>query len=837
MAFHLTVEHWLKALELEEYFPLFQHYQAVENLLHLSERHISELGVTNSAHRARLASNLVYIREKLKRTSITGGPLTTLTQPRQRSSIAGSPYGSPAPSPSIKASFRYSTIPEGVTPELPTSPKTFKMDYHDTSPEDLRKELESELKLPNDDIRSHAWFHGGISRDKVEKLLISNGDFLVRDSISQPGNYVLSVRWRNAPMHFVINKVILQADTPYASIQYQFEQECFDSIPSLIRFYIGNAQPVSQTSGAVIQRPVNRSVPLSFIDSKYAAINRSQASAYTYGVLPRRVVTPRQALAWPQDTFRQRSGSQPAIIRSSMVDPTALERSESSPTINRPMNGFALQALSDKSEHRPLGRTGSEPILEKESLDKDYVYPAPDASSVGDLTAPPLPPFKNKKSSSENVTNGNAALLTETVSVMNRSFDPPSMFVMDHVYSEIDEYDQLPIRYSILHDKSDPIPPPQEEENGNELESELKEKKRHSDTRNSVLDTDYSKVAEIDKNMDKKPGKLVTPLPQLNEPSCIHLADFSTPLMGSENKPLEGAILADVKQRLLDTDAVNLAKHITKIDFEMCRITETSSRQPGLEVITLPQGVQIRQDLLERYHCLKTWCAVCVLTCTEPEQRIRMLHQWIQIAEALRGSLGNLFSFTAVMDGLSCKQLTQLKKSWELLRSLHTSSAVNYDTKLRSVLKSLNSGENAIPLTKTSIPHIIPVMQLLERDWTTLTATDWSVPASAETLEGLPRGESWEESATGFGLDSLLNHLQNAHAFCQQANLYRINANSKLTKFLPDEALLDTFRPEFHMRLLWGSKGATAGTAERYQKFAKILSVMAEKIEPIGPGV
>ncbi|XP_038045958.1 SH2 domain-containing protein 3C-like isoform X2 [Patiria miniata] len=832
MAFHLTIENWLSALELEEYIPLFQHYQTVENLLHLSERHISELGVSNSAHRARLASNLVYIREKLKRSSIAGSPLmSSLTSSRQRSSIAGSPYSSPVPSPSTKASFRYSTIPEGVTPELPPSPKTFKMDYQDTSPEDLRKELEAELKLPNNDIRSHAWFHGGISRDKVEKLLMSNGDFLVRDSISQPGNYVLSVCWRNSPMHFVINRVVLQADTPYASIQYQFERECFDSIPSLIRFYIGNARPISQTSAAVIQRPVNRSVPLSFIDSKYAAINRSQASAYTYGVLPRRVVTPRLALG--QDNFRQRSGSQPAIMRNSVVDPALLGRSESSPTINRPMNGFAVQPLNDKSEHRPLGRTGSEPIIE--SPDKvDYVYPAPNASSSEDLTAPPLPPSRTNKSSGESITNGNVASLTETINVVNRGFDPPNMFVVDHVYSEIDQYDPLPIRFSVLHDKSDSKPTLQEE-NGNE--PDLKEKKRHSDTRNSVLDTDYSKVAEMDKDVDKRPEKLVTPLPQMEEPSCIHLSDFTTSLMGSENKPLEGTILAEVKQRLLDTDPVVLAKHITTIDFEMCRITDTSSRQPGLEVITLPQGVQIRQDLLERYNCLKTWCGVCVLTCTEPEQRIRMLHQWIQVAEALRGSLGNLFSFTAVMDGLGCKQLTQLKKSWELLRSMHTSSAVNYETKLRSLLKSLNSGENALPLTKTSVPHIVPVIQLLERDWTTLTATDWSTPASKDTLEGLPRGESWEESSTGFGLDALLNHLQNAHTFCQQTNLYRINANTKLTKFLPDQALLDACRPEFQMRMLWGSKGATAGTAERYQKFQKILGVMAEKIEPIGPGV
>ena len=61
-----------------------------------------------------------------------------------------------------------------------------------------------------------------------------------------------------------------------------------------------------------------------------------------------------------------------------------------------------------------------------------------------------------------------------------------------------------------------------------------------------------------------------------------------------------------------------------------------------------------------RYSCLKTWCAVSVLTCSDPNQRIRMLNQWIQVAEALKGTIGNLFSFTAVMDGLGCKQVNIL---------------------------------------------------------------------------------------------------------------------------------------------------------------------------------
>lgn len=34
----------------------------------------------------------------------------------------------------------------------------------DSSPEKLKKELEEELQMSSDDLRSHAWYHGRIPR-------------------------------------------------------------------------------------------------------------------------------------------------------------------------------------------------------------------------------------------------------------------------------------------------------------------------------------------------------------------------------------------------------------------------------------------------------------------------------------------------------------------------------------------------------------------------------------------------------------------------------------------------------------------------------------------------
>lgn len=77
----------------------------------------------------------------------------------------------------------------------------------EASPEDLKKALEWELKLDSRDLRSHAWYHGTIPRPRGEELLQDDGDFLIRDCISQPGDFVLTCYHSKCPLHFVINKV------------------------------------------------------------------------------------------------------------------------------------------------------------------------------------------------------------------------------------------------------------------------------------------------------------------------------------------------------------------------------------------------------------------------------------------------------------------------------------------------------------------------------------------------------------------------------------------------------------------------------------------------------
>ena len=97
----------------------------------------------------------------------------------------------------------------------------------------------SPMSLPTEDITSNVWYHGSISRVTAEDLVKNNGDFLVRDSSTQHGDYVLTVRWNGVPLHFVVNRRLAQGcDVGVVRSVYHFEENAFDSVTELVQFYV-----------------------------------------------------------------------------------------------------------------------------------------------------------------------------------------------------------------------------------------------------------------------------------------------------------------------------------------------------------------------------------------------------------------------------------------------------------------------------------------------------------------------------------------------------------------------------------------------------------------------
>lgn len=105
-----------------------------------------------------------------------------------------------------------------------------------------------------------------------ESLVVNHGDFLIRDSQSNQGDFVLTSHWQHKTLHFLIRKTVLQSSETYTRVQYSLEEEAFDSLPALVHFYVGSRAALTQWSGAQIQRPVNRTLPLSYLETAFGTI-------------------------------------------------------------------------------------------------------------------------------------------------------------------------------------------------------------------------------------------------------------------------------------------------------------------------------------------------------------------------------------------------------------------------------------------------------------------------------------------------------------------------------------------------------------------------------------
>uniref|UniRef100_A0A8D8RSL3 non-specific protein-tyrosine kinase n=1 Tax=Cacopsylla melanoneura TaxID=428564 RepID=A0A8D8RSL3_9HEMI len=94
------------------------------------------------------------------------------------------------------------------------------------------------------------WFHGVLPREEVVRLLVKDGDFLVRETTRNDENQtVLSVAW-DGHKHFIVQTT--------AENEFRFEGPSFCSIQELIMFQYQSGQPVTSRSGAILKTPIPR---------------------------------------------------------------------------------------------------------------------------------------------------------------------------------------------------------------------------------------------------------------------------------------------------------------------------------------------------------------------------------------------------------------------------------------------------------------------------------------------------------------------------------------------------------------------------------------------------
>ncbi|XP_077505333.1 breast cancer anti-estrogen resistance protein 3 homolog isoform X1 [Amblyomma americanum] len=821
---HLDIDVWLQNLDLPQYSLLFCKYTGVEEILWMSERDVKDLGVKNGAHRAILVSSLIVLKRKYDKGNRvkSGGTLSSrfrssssLVQAKEKPpNLGGKTLSYPnvlvhsAVSPvsplSLVRSCSTSTAASSHRSSMETPVTT------ETPAEDLKKALEWELGLDSRDLRSHAWYHGTIPRQRAEELMTADGFFLVRDCVSRPGDYVLTCCWKGAPLHFVINKVVLQPFTVYERVQYQFEDDCFDTVPDLVTFYVGNKRPISAASGAVVSRPVNRSMPLSYYAQRYGIEG------------PKAVESSQQR---PLDT----SSVVPAPSNGITSEPHLPQKMHSSSHASTgPMSSCATLPSRDSSSNHRRGfiRVGSDPLLSP-TLERRALEHRPLSGTVSSEATQ-----RNLEGSSEDQpppkpSRVPSKRLQQKPVVVKRDPVPVTQYVnnCEGVYSELADNGGS----SIMAETSD-------------LAVRPGDIKRHAMPhrtfiRAGAVSTTQAASAQCS---DAVACNRVVTVPEIDPPSSFDLVTFATTLLPSDNKPLDKSIMARVRNVLLESGPRALANHLTRLDLDVLGLKGERDLglgvTVGLELLALPQGSRFRKDLLERTECIKLFVASTLLMCADDVERVELLNKWIQVAGDTKTALGNLYGFTGIMQGLAMSQVSRLKTTWLALRQRHTDTALAYETKLRPALKNMQECSNP-QAPNTCLPYLLSLLLILEHNFEGLLANLASAPAqrkdSSSELLLLP----WEHSTADYGLQLLLSHLEQQRLATQQIPTFRRNGEIVFENVKLDDIMLDLFRTEFHLLFLWGARGATVASCERHAKLTQVLAAMSVRCEPIGTPV
>lgn len=516
-----------------------------------------------------------------------------------------------------------------VTPNKGTYP-----DYQfvNVSPERLERDLTAELKSHPSELKHWPWYHGNVARVLAEKLVHRDGDFLLRDCISSPGDFVLTCCSKGVPLHFVINSHVTEQDgTSTPQISYHFEDEQFSSIQDLIQFYMAHRKQVTKTSGSVITNPIARTMPLSYYDPKYgnrASLQGTSDYAFTPTQSPHAspYISPAGSpKSSPKSHHKRpvRSGSQP--ILSLDDDSHVILRREGSPlgeradSVPNVAKQFTSPLVKKDSVSIPKfhARAGSEPVLlplgmyQEANRSAQYLNVPVDqvlapSSSENSINKPPppkpsrIPSIKYKEK--PKIVVRNIDLYTDNddrdYSDYAQVKESPSWVHSNHDNQQ--EHNNNVVNNNINNVNSGPHVPKRNHSNVHRNNSQYSNQQSNNIINNNNVKSDTSfrtsdKVQESQKLFSLPPTEFI---------SSINISKFSCDILHEENKPLDSGALVSVKGLLFKSDAKLLALHLTKVDLDVLKVIDEHDLgmgvDSGLELLTLPHGKQIRQDIIER---------------------------------------------------------------------------------------------------------------------------------------------------------------------------------------------------------------------------------------------
>ncbi|XP_060809412.1 breast cancer anti-estrogen resistance protein 3 homolog [Amyelois transitella] len=528
--------------------------------------------------------------------------------------------------------------------------------------------LEWEFSLPSDQIISHGWYHGALSRTAAENLLQQDREFLVRDSSSQPDNYVLSCRSNGQHLHFVIQRIVVHPETVYERYQYQFEDEAYDTVADLITSYVGSGKPISAASGARIQYPANRVVPLTnYIPSD--DINT--------------VVSPVGDGSGPYSLYSHFAAKPGLQLRV----PFKKQRSHSLTPID--IGQHANHGKSASADGVIQGQAGKHV--------KNFSGDSNSSSNTWDANLPTSPPAKPAR--------------YEGPKADDRRLELQRLY---HVSGSDSGNGSGDSTQSSAH--SDP--------NKSRIESDynlvtptIKQQFDYELTEAKLLQSenlDYVVDSRI--NLDSFQCQIIpTGLTKPLESETLHTIKL---LLRTSGPRILANHMTKVDLHFLLDDAIQIEG-----------LDRTAS---GLELCFLPQGRPLRLDVIERIETFRLLIAVTILTCQTDRQRADTINDWILLAVETKTALGNLYGFSAIMFGLCMPQVECLENAWNILRRVYTDNAFMFEAKLRPCFKSMNEGTNPLPPNTTTPYVLPPVLcfHLFDGESSGLMPPDDTFPSS-----------------------------------------------------------------------------------------------------------
>ncbi|KAG7266208.1 hypothetical protein CRUP_012637 [Coryphaenoides rupestris] len=506
-------------------------------------------------------------------------------------------------------------------------------------PEKLCRELEEELKTNSEEPRSHAWYHGAIPRQVAESLVQRDGDFLVRDSLSSPGSYVLTCQWRNAAQHFKINKQVIMLNEAYSRVQYSVEREGFDSVPALIRYYVGNRKPVSQVVGAIVFQPINRGLPLRCLEEKLKDRCGSQPASLNQVQERRRPLKTHQSESFlplgcrpqapPPDPFLASCNHKTPVFRTGSQ---SIRGSDSQLCPRPPPKPSKVPSLRQQQQHQPpAGLSSSAPREPSPGLPSTTT--APPLEGTGS-SAPPVPPVKPLK------------LQLRLHLPVQGPRDPPSVAP------------QPPVRGHVERLRQDGDGMSGGRAGGGE------DGGSGGPGRGADRSSYHNAIAALESAT--APGGDGVGIP----------ADgvLLPPAAGGEQAPGDGR-----------------AAEVARILGVSSEVKGQMGVDSGLELVTLPHGQQLRLDLMESVEERASTLNRIILVSLELKDSVGDLYAFTAMMKALDlpTDVPNVHTQTLCLCVCTSTQISRLEHTWTTLRRCYTQTAITYEKTLKPFYKSL----------------------------------------------------------------------------------------------------------------------------------------------------